>query len=299
VSVPLMDRFRSAGILFDGGMGSMLIAQGLEAGWPPEEWNISCPDVVREVHREYLNAGSDVIGTNTFGGTPARLGNHGRGGDSRDLNAAGLRIAHEAIADQEAGRARHVAFSMGPCGEMMPPVGSADETRVRDEFLAQLQGILNGESPDLILVETMIDVREALIAMEAARSVCDVPVAVSMTYSRNQRGFFTMMGNEANVTTRQLEDAGADVVAANCSIASHDMIDLARLLRSATGLPILCQANAGQPGLHDGRPAYDQAPDEFAAHAMQLYDIGINAVGGCCGTTPQFIRLIRERLDGH
>jgi len=290
-----MERFAAGRLLFDGGIGSMLIGLGLPAGWPPEEWNVSHPEAVTGVHRAYLEAGADVLETNTFGATPGRLAAHGSGDNVAEYNVSGVRLAREAIAKwgQEVGRERRpfVAFSMGPGGEMMPPVGSADPAAVRNEFVQQLQSIGEGDAPDLILIETMIDLREALIALEVAKSAMDIPVAVSLTYNRNPRGFFTVMGNEASVATGQLEDAGADVIAANCSISSGDMLGLATVLRTATTLPLLCQPNAGNPGVRDGMPVYEQPPEEFAKHALELMDAGVNAVGGCCGTTPDFIRL--------
>jgi 5-methyltetrahydrofolate--homocysteine methyltransferase len=179
---------------------------------------------------------------------------------------------------------------------MLPPVGSADPTEIRDEFREQLSAVGAAVRPDLALVETILDLREALIALEVAKNTVDLPVAVSLTYNRNPRGFFTVMGDEASAATRQLEAAGADVIGANCSISSRDMLDLARLLKDSTSLPVLCQPNAGNPGVRDGMPVYEQTAQEFAGHALQLLDLGVEAVGGCCGTTPEFIRHVSDAL---
>ena len=287
----IMDRFAEGRVLFDGGLGSQLIAQGLETGWPPDEWNLSRPDVVLDVHRAYADAGAEVITTNTFGATPGRLATHGFSEQVREINTAGVRLAREAIAARPG---RFVGFSMGPSGEMMPPVGTADEAQVRAEYEAQVGSIAPDDPPDIILIETMIDLREALIALEVAKAAA-LPVSVALTYNKNPRGYFTVMGNEAAEATAQVEAAGADVIAANCSVASGDMVGLAKLLRKSTTLPVLCQPNAGAPGIRDGKPVYDQAPGEFCAHALELYDMGVNAVGGCCGTTPEFIRLVAKR----
>lgn len=301
-SPSIMERFAQGRLLFDGGMGSMLIGLGLATGWPPEEWNVSRSDVVEGVHRAYLEAGAEVVESNTFGATPDRLATHGLVDKVAELNVAGMRLAREAIdkVEQQNGthRRRFVAFSMGPTGEMLRPVGTADEAQVRAEFLEQLRSVGEGDTPDLVLIETMIDLREALIALEAAKSTIDVPVAVSLSYNRNSRGFFTIMGDEASAATKQLETAGADVIAANCSISSQDMLDLAKLLRDSAALPVLCQPNAGNPGIRERMPVYDQAPEEFAEHAAELLECGASAVGGCCGTTPNFIRLIRDAI-GH
>ncbi len=286
----IMEHLTRGRVLFDGGMGSMLIARGLEAGRPPEEWNVSRPDVIGSVHRAYLDAGADVIQTNTFGGTAARLARHGFAERVGELNLAGIRLARSAIeASAAEDRSRFVAFSMGPSGEMMAPVGAADEAQVRTEFERQLQAVC-AEPPDLVLVETMVDLREALIALDVAKRAVDVPVAVSMTYNYNPRGFFTVMGDEATVATAQLEAAGADVIGANCSITSRDMLDLAAILTESATVPVLCQPNAGEPTTRDGMPTYDGTPEEFAAHAAAMFGAGVSAVGGCCGTTPEFIR---------
>ena len=298
--IPVMQRFAQGRLLFDGGMGSMLIGHGLATGWPPEEWNASRPDVVAGVHRAYLEAGAEVLETNTFGATPGRLAAHGLADDARALNAAAMRLAREALAAYEshspANPLRFVAFSMGPCGKMFPPVGSTDQAEIRVEFREQLSAVSTAVGPDLVLVETMLDLREALIALEVSKNTVDLPVAVSLTYNRNPRGFFTVMGDEASAATKQLEAAGADVIGANCSISSRDMLDLAKLLKDSTSLPVLCQPNAGNPGVQDGMPVYEQTAQEFAGHALELLDLGVEAVGGCCGTTPEFIHRVSDAL---
>jgi len=294
MAAPVMERFDRGRVLFDGGLGSQFIAQGLETGWPPDEWNRSRPDVVRSVHRAYIDAGADVITTNTFGSTPARMTTHDLAGHVAEFNRAGIRRVREAL-EASGARDRFVGFSMGPGGEMMPPVGTADEARVRAEYEAQVGSLDPGDLPDIILIETMIDLREALIALEVAKTT-GLPVSVALTCNKNPRGYFTVMGNEAAESAAQLEAAGADVIAANCSIASGDMLGLAKLLRKQTALPLLCQPNAGAPGIRDGLPVYDQTPEEFCAHALELYDMGVNAVGGCCGTTPEFIRLVSQAI---
>lgn len=289
-------------------MGSMLIAKGLRPGRPPEEWNRQHPSIVRDVHMSYLQAGSEVLETNTFGGTPSRLRSLGLDAVAGELNTAGVELARDAISEFERdtasrapcdrpvegrvrqSRARYVAVSLGPTGKMLPPVGGATETQIRDEFAAQIKGI--GAGYDLFVFETMYDLREALIALAAARELSTSPVAVTLTFNRNPRGFFTIMGNEATRAVRELEDAGADVVGANCTITSAEMTELGRILRKSTDLPILCQPNAGKPQVRSGVPVYDQTPEDFARDALLLFEIGINAVGGCCGTTPAFIREV-------
>ncbi len=282
----------------------MLIARGLQPGMPPEEWNRTHPEQVRRVHAEYLEAGADVIETNTFGGTPSRLRSFGLGDAAAPLNNAAIRLAKEAVEEYDRSRfpredrgpandRRFIALSLGPTGKMMPPVGAATDEQIKSEFRSQLEDLR--AAVDLILIETIFDLREGLLALAAAKESKQAPVAVTLTFNKNPRGFFTVMGNEASVALKELAAAGADIVGANCSLTSSEMIELARTLRDNTDLPLLCQPNAGQPNIRDGAPVYDQTPREFADDATTLFDLGINAVGGCCGTTPDFIREISRR----
>jgi methionine synthase I (cobalamin-dependent) len=294
-----MDRMRGGGVLFDGGMGSMLIANGLEPGAPPEEWNRSKPQLITAVHAAYIAAGSDVITTNTFGATPSRFNGYGLGDELANLNNAGVRIAREAIdqyqnTEQTAVPDRYVAFSMGPTGKLLPPVGKANEEEIESEFVGQLESL--EERVDLVLGETFFDIREALVALRAAKRVADTPVGISITFTKTPRGFFTMMGDTVADTFDRLATGGADFVAANCSVASDDMLELSKLLRAATNLPILCQPNAGAPTVENGIPVYAQPPEDFADDIGNMIEVGINAVGGCCGTNPEFIRLAAQRI---
>lgn len=286
----------------------MLIAAGLQTGAAPEEWNLTRPDELRRIHASYLQAGSDVISTNTFGATAARLASHGLGDRLRDINTAGVRLAGDAVAGFREGKhgvgsrdslrpagEKCIALSIGPTGKLLPPVGPATEDEIRGEYLAQIESI--DDDFDLVVVETIFDLREGVIALQTAKSLLPCPVAVSLTYEAKPRGFFTMMGNEAGDAVRELEAAGADIVGANCSISSADMLRLAALMRRSTDLPILCQPNAGNPALKNGLPVYEQRPQEFAGDAVRLLDMGINAVGGCCGTTPDFIRELSTRVN--
>ncbi len=286
----LLERFAKGRVLFDGGLGSMLIAEGLTAGAPPEEWNLSHADTLLRIHKAYLEAGCDFVSTNTFGASPSRLQTHGLTNTPEELITAGVRLAREAADALGA----FVVLSIGPTGKMFPPVGTATEDEIEAEFEAQFRGV--DDSVDLVLCETFLDVKEALIALDVAKRMLPQPVGVSLTYNRNPRGFFTIMGNAVSDAVKQLEDAGADIVAANCSISSDDMLDLADLMRASTNLPILCQPNAGNPVVRDRKACYDQTPAEFADDAMLLYDKGVNAVGGCCGTTPDFIREVAGRM---
>jgi 5-methyltetrahydrofolate--homocysteine methyltransferase len=291
-------RFQGGGVLLDGGMGSVLIGEGLETGRPPEEWNCSRPDVIRKIHDAYLDAGAVVITTNTFGATPSCLGRHGLADQAVSLNSAALDLARDSVSKHGPGGMESlVALCVGPCGSLLAPVGEATEADLAGAFAVQLSAIDAAGAPDLILIETMFDLREALVALKVVRERTELPVAVSLTYTRKPRGFFTMMGDEAAAAARTLEAAGADIIGANCSLEGEDMVALAGVLRESTARPLLCQPNAGSPTLRDGKPVYEQTPEQFAGHAVRLFELGVQAVGGCCGTTPDFIRALAAEMQ--
>jgi 5-methyltetrahydrofolate--homocysteine methyltransferase len=296
-SAAVHQRFTRGGLILDGGLGSMLIAHGLPPGTAPESWNLDNPGAVRAIHAAYLASGAMVVSTNTFGGTPSRLAAHGLGGQVAAVNAAGVRIAREAVLEHEKrvnnSPARLIALSLGPTGQMLPPLGQATEAGIRDEYAAQISGI-EGDF-DVVFIETIFDLREGLLALEAVKASLRQPVAVSLTYDRKPRGFFTSMGTDVRTACSRLEDAGADIIGANCSISSEDMLALAGVLRASTSLPVLCQPNAGSPVMKGGAAVYEQTPASFADDAMRMFELGVNAVGGCCGTTPAFIEELSRR----
>jgi methionine synthase I (cobalamin-dependent) len=286
-------RLREGDMLWDGGMGSALINQGLEPGAPPEQWNLDHREAVREVHRQYVLAGADVVTTNSFGSTPSRLRGYGLEADLADINNAAVSVAREAAAGN--GRDVFVAFSVGPTGKMLPPVGGATEGEIEEEFLAQLECVT--QPVDVFLGETFFDLREALLFLKAFSSARSGPgdyVGVTMTFNRTPRGFFTVMGNTVTESVAGVVDSGALFAGANCSLTSPDMVDLADELRTRFECPLLCQPNAGDPSMEEGRPVYRQRPEDFAADAARMSRMGINAVGGCCGTDSRFIRATAE-----
>lgn len=298
----IMERLARGGVVFDGAMGSLLIARGLEAGAPPEAWNRERPDVVGEIHDAYLDAGADVVETNTFGGNPVRLAAHDLPARDVSLNADALGIARASVDARDRGGVQpargtgFVALSMGPTGATLPPVGAATESQLREAFEAQLGAVRSAGEPDLVLIETMYDLREALVALAAARAMLPgVAVGVTLALMRTPRGFFTVMGDEASTSFQRLVGEGVDMVGANCSLGSRDMAALAPLARSWTTAPLLLQPNAGQPVARGTSVAYLQSPEDFAADAERIFEAGANAVGGCCGTTPEFIAKLCKR----
>ena len=278
-------------VVLDGGLGSMLIAAGLEPGRAPDWWTLERPDAVATVHRGYVEAGSDVIHANTFGATPAKLAAAGLGGRCREVNAAAVVLARSAC-----GPGTLVAGDIGPTGLLLPPVGAATVAELRESFREQAAA-LAGAGVDLLSIETMFDLREALAALDAAKET-GLPVMASMTFEARPRGYFTIMGNRLEVALAELEGAGADAVGCNCSVAPEAMVEMVRVARGVVEAPVVAQPNAGRPQADAGDVTYDASPESFARDAVAMAGAGARLVGGCCGTTPAFIRAARAALAG-
>jgi len=279
-------------VIYDGGMGTMLFAAGLLDGESPEPWNWEKPEVVDGVYRAYYEAGSDVVQTNTFGGTPIKLSERDLQDRTYDANVLAARNLR-AICPAD----RYAAGDVGPTGKFMKPMGEYTREEFDAAFEAQIRGLVDG-GVDLISIETMYSLQEALCALRAAKKVSDLPVAVCMTFDRNPRGFFTLMGETVPQCLQALEEGGADIVGSNCSNGSPVFIDLARILRDQTRLPVIVQPNRGKPVLEKEAMAYKQTAGEFVEDARTIASIGVNVIGGCCGTTPEFISLLHDALRG-
>lgn len=272
-------------VVFDGAMGTMLLASGLPTGGTPELWNLEQPDIVENIHRQYYDAGSDVVHTNTFGGTSLKLADKGYEDKAEQVNAAAVKIAKKACPE-----GRFVAGDIGPTGRMLPPVGTASVEELEEAFYQQAKALVQGGA-DLISIETMFSLEESLAAVRAAKKAGDCPVVAAVTYNKTPNGFFTMMGESVAQSAEAFENAGADVFASNCTLGSGDMLDLVKDMKAATTLPVLIQPNAGKPVADDDGPTrYEQTALEFAQDIKRLVDGGANMVGGCCGTNAEFIR---------
>lgn len=270
-------------VIYDGGMGTMLFAAGLLDGESPEPWNWEKPDVVASVYRAYYEAGSDVVQTNTFGGTPIKLSERDLQDRTYDANCLAAK-ALKAICPE----GRYAAGDVGPIGKFMKPMGEYTREEFDASFAAQIQGLLDG-GVDVISIETMYSLEEALCALRAAKKLSGLPVSVCMTFDKNPRGFFTLMGETVPHCLKVLKDSGADIVGSNCSHGTPVFIELARILRDQTDLPVIVQPNRGKPILEKESMAYKQTVAEFVADARAIAAIGVNVFGGCCGTTPEFI----------
>jgi methionine synthase I (cobalamin-dependent) len=281
---------RERTVVLDGAMGTMLMVEGLGGGEVPEAWNLDKPHVIQSIHRRYFEAGADVVLTNTFGGNRLKLEKKKKDREVLRINTRAAELAR-AVAPP----GKFVAGDIGPSGELIAPVGSYSSQELEEVFEEQAHGLMTG-GVDLIIIETMFSLQEALTALKGARRAGDGPVFVCITYERKGDMFVTMMGETPEDCVKTLEQEGADGIGANCTIKSDDMIPLAAILRSLTNLPVVVEPNAGAPRIKDGITVYTQKPDEFADDVEVMVRHGVNMVGGCCGTTPEFISAIHARL---
>lgn len=294
----LMELIAERVVIFDGGMGSMLIAEGLKETEVPESWIFSNPDGLGKIHEKYIEAGADVIQTNTFGASRVKMASSktAAGLDPVETNRRAALLVREAMKKAGA-EERLVAGDIGPTGRFFAPVGDLTPKEARETFREQAEALAEG-GVDLFLIETMSDVREAVEAPRAVKEAASLPAVVELTYQKKPRGYFTLMGNSPREAAPDLEKEGADMIGANCSLSSGEMIELVSELRKVAKVPLLFQPNAGQPVIDRGRPRYRQTPEEFASDMLKMVKAGAGAVGGCCGTNPSFIKLLRERILG-
>ncbi len=281
-------------VLLDGAMGTELMRRGLPHGACLELWNVDRPDAVSAVHRDYFAAGSDAVTTNSFGGTRIKLAAYGQEARTAELNRAAAAVAVEA---RPAGR--FVLGSMGPVGKFLKPQGEFDEPEFEAAYEEQARALAEG-GVDAFIVETQFDLREARCAVRAARRAApDRPVLATLTFNAFPRGFFTLMGDPVERSFDALAADGAAAVGANCTLDSERMAGLARVMRAATTLPVVAQANSGRPEIDAaGALAYSQTPEEFVRFVPPMVDAGVNILGGCCGTGPETIRRMAESLRG-
>lgn len=276
-------------LVADGAMGTELQQAGLPIGVGGESWNLDHPDCVAAIHAAYLEAGSDVILTNTFGATRWALERHGLAWRQDDLNRAAARIARRA-----AGPDRFVLGDLGPTGELLAPLGTLAVDDLRADASRRARALLE-EGADGIICETLTSADEAEIVIGAARDAGAGCVIASFAFDKHPNGRVrTMMGVDPREAARRARDAGAAVVGANCGtrLEIRDFPALAAELAAASGLPVMIQPNAGQPRLEGGRAVYDMSSGDFAAGMETVLAAGAAIVGGCCGTRPAHIRAL-------
>lgn len=279
-------------VVSDGAIGTMLIDRGLKAGLAPESFNLENTKALEDIARLYFDAGADIVHTNTFGGSSLKLTSHHLGDHVEDINLNAINAVKSVAPNQGV-----VSMSCGPTGMILKPYGDADPETVYESFQQQL-AIAIDAGADAVTVETMIDLEEAKLAVKAAKSLSDsLPVMATMTFDDTPKGFYTIMGVSIEKAAQGLEAAGADVVGSNCGNGIETMVEIAREFTKVTHLPLLIQANAGLPELRDGAAVYPETPDFMAEKAEELVEMGVAVIGGCCGTTPRHIRVLRQMVD--
>jgi 5-methyltetrahydrofolate--homocysteine methyltransferase len=288
----LLDRLAKKKLLVsDGAWGTMLQGMGLTGGDCPEEWNVSHPNEVRSVAKAYADAGCDIVLSNTFGGSRAKLEKVGLGDRVSELNEAGAKLSLQGAP------ACVIAASIGPTGEFVEPVGDMTDQQMESIYSQQISAILKG-GVKALCIETMTSLEEAVCAIRAAKKLDkNVDVICTMTFDASPRGYKTMMGVDCRKAAEGLDAAGADVIGSNCGNGIDQMIPITRELRKYTKKPILIHANAGLPVLVGGTTKFKQTPEDMAAKVKELVDAGATMIGGCCGTTPDHIAAIKNVID--
>lgn len=277
-------------VLIDGAWGTELQKQGLKPGESPEALNLENPEIVEAVAKSYVEAGSRIIITNTFGGTRYTLERHGLADKVAEVNRAGAEISKRAAADQAL-----VFASLGPSGKMLM-MGDVTEEELLGAFAEQAEALVEGGADGLV-IETMSDLDEAKVALKACKAT-GLPVVTSMVYDAGSDFDRTMMGTTVDEAATALTEAGADVIASNCGQGIEGFVKLCAKMRANTKLPIWIKGNAGLPEMVDGKAVYNTTPEQFASFAQSLLDAGADFLGGCCGTSPDYIRALKSRLYG-
>jgi len=275
-------------VILDGGWGTQLQQHGLAVGACPDEWNLSNPEKVGEVAKAYVDAGSNVILTNTFGASRRMLSRHDLADKVVEINRVGVEISKAVVGDTA-----RVFASIGPTGVMLM-MGEATEDELLAELTEQAEALAAGGA-DGIVIETMADPAEAKLAVTAAKST-GLPVAACMVFDSGADNDRTMMGTTPEQAAEELTAAGADVIGSNCGQGIEGFIGICKRLKASTDRPIWIKANAGLPEMVDGAAVYRQSPQQFADKIPELIEAGATFVGGCCGTTPNFIAAVKEKL---
>ena len=292
----LQDAIRDRPLLGDGAVGTQLMIAGLEQGNCGEAWNLTHPEQVLAIQRRYVEAGSDCLITNTFGGSRIMLNRHSEADHVVEVNRAGVEIARQAFGDKEG----YVLGDIGPFGGLLEPFGDFTEAQVRSAFEEQAAALVEAGA-DAVIIETQTSLEELLIGIQACQAAGAKCIIGSMAYDVTLDGstFRTMMGIEPERAAEFMEEHGAHIVALNCGtgMEMERARDAVERYKKATSLPVMVQPNAGKPQLINMKVVYDETPEQMVKALIPLLDAGANIVGSCCGSTPEHIRAFRKAMD--
>jgi 5-methyltetrahydrofolate--homocysteine methyltransferase len=278
-------------VILDGATGTELQKRGMPGGACPEEWAANNPDVIIDIQKEYIMAGSEIIYSCSFGANRIKLSNYGLQDKVVELNKRLAGLSKEAV--EAAGGNCLVAGDLAPTGSFMEPMGDMTFEESVNVYKEQIEGLLKG-GVDLFVIETMMDIQEARAALIAVKESCDLPVMVSMSFECNHR---TLMGTDAITALITLQSLGADVVGCNCSTGPLEMIEIIKEMKPYARVPLLAKPNAGVPRVVDGETRFEMGTDEFASFASGFAEAGVRLLGGCCGTSPQYIEKLSKRIS--
>jgi 5-methyltetrahydrofolate--homocysteine methyltransferase len=290
---PILQRINKGEILIsDGALGTMLIDRGLKKGECPEALNLTNPQLLKDIAREYLKAGADIIHTNTFGASPIKLTQYNLANKTTEINKTAVEIVREVV-DNNA----YISASVGPTGRILKPYGDIEPEEVYNSYSRQVS-ILIEAGADIICIETMTDLGEAILAINAIRDISStISVISTMTFDETPEGFYTIMGISIDDAVKGLSKAGANIVGSNCGNGIEVMVEIASEFLKNSKLPIIIQSNAGLPEVINGKIYYTENPDFFAGKAKMMLEMGVSIIGGCCGTTPEHIKKLRLFVD--
>ena len=279
-------------LISDGAWGTFLQAKGLKAGECPELWNLEHPDEVFNIAKSYIEAGSNMIETNSFGGSSIKLKHYGLADKAYEINRAAAAISKKAAGDNH-----FVLGSIGPTGKILM-MGEITDRELFSSFTEQAVALTDGGA-NAIVIETMSDIEEARQAIRAARENTNLEIICTMTFEKTKSGEFrTMMGFSPTDMVNQLLREGVDVIGANCGNGFKDMIGIVQEIRSVEkNIPVLIHANAGIPVYQEGKTVFPESPEEMASYVLPVVNAGVNIIGGCCGTTPEHISRFKEILN--
>jgi 5-methyltetrahydrofolate--homocysteine methyltransferase len=288
----LLELIKSKKILVsDGAWGTSLFKRGLQVGECPEEWNISRSDIVKEIAESYIDAGSDIICTNSFGGNRLKLMQYGLHYKTTKINETAASISRLAAKD------KIVFGSIGPTGKFLI-TGDVSEQEMYEAYHEQAAALKSGGA-DLILFETFYDFEEARIAIRSVKDNLNIPVACTFTFDKQPDNTYkSIMGISPAIFAAEISEMDVDIIGSNCGLGFQNMVEIARVLRNTKkDIPLLVQANAGLPQSINGEIVYSETPEFISPYIEDLINTGVNIIGGCCGTTPEHIRTIRTIVD--